>query len=124
MKQLKAGRDENYLLKALVGGLIYVRLPCADGKASAAIAGRVHLMQECRGKVASALALYVRALKRTQPTLAAWPGLRVEGIAHDRLFAILDSTSGEVISQYQVFSRFLHSIDANVPKALDICHEQ
>lgn len=74
----------------------------------------------------------IQALDRSQPVLPMGLGY-VEGITHQyrrhgtlTLFAALDLTSGEVITQckkrhrHQEFLQFLKQIDANVPEALDI----
>jgi putative transposase len=74
----------------------------------------------------------VQALDRTQPLLPLGLGY-VEGVTHDyvrhgttTLFAALDIASGRVLTRcaarhrHQEFLRFLHEIDAHVPKRLDI----
>jgi len=74
----------------------------------------------------------IQALDRTQPVLPMGLGY-VEGITHQykrhgtlTLFAALDLTTGQVITQckkrhrHQEFLAFLKHIDANVPEGLDI----
>jgi len=74
----------------------------------------------------------IQALDRTQPMLPLGLGY-VEGVTHDykrhgttTLFAALDITSGQVLTQcryrhrHQEFLNFLRHIDANAPKDMDI----
>jgi putative transposase len=74
----------------------------------------------------------IQALDRTQPMLPLGLGY-VEGVTHDykrhgttTLFAALDITSGQVLTQcksrhrHQEFLNFLQHIDANVPENLEI----
>jgi putative transposase len=74
----------------------------------------------------------IQALDRTQPMLPLGLGY-VEGVTHDykrhgttTLFAAFDITSGQVLTQckfrhrHQEFLNFLHHIEANVPKDLEI----
>jgi len=74
----------------------------------------------------------IQALDRTQPVLPMGLGY-VEGITHQyrrhgtlTLFAALDLSSGEVITQckkrhrHQEFLQFLKHIDSNVPEDMDI----
>ncbi|BBZ52687.1 IS630 family transposase [Mycobacterium heidelbergense] len=74
----------------------------------------------------------VQALDRTQPSLPMVPG-RAQTMTHDykrhgttTLFAALDVLTGKVIGsclpkhRHQEFLRFLHTIDREVPKGLDI----
>lgn len=74
----------------------------------------------------------IQALDRTQPILPLGLGY-VEGVTHDylrhgttTLFAALDITSGQVLTQckrrhrHQEFLQFLRRIDAAVPQELDV----
>jgi transposase len=74
----------------------------------------------------------IQALDRTQPVLPMRPG-QVERRSHDytrhgttTLFAALDAKSGEVIGEFhqrhraREFRKFLDTIDAAVPRALDL----
>jgi putative transposase len=74
----------------------------------------------------------IQALDRTQPMLPMGLGY-VEGITHDyerhgttTLFAALDIATGEVLTsckprhRHQEYLSFLKTIDANVPRSLDI----
>jgi putative transposase len=74
----------------------------------------------------------IQALDRTQPMLPMGLGY-VEGVTHDyvrhgttTLFAALDIASGEVITtckhrhRHQEYLSFLKTLDANVPKSLDV----
>jgi transposase len=75
---------------------------------------------------------HIQALDRTQPVLPMRPG-HVERRTHDytrhgttTLFAALDAKSGEIIGEFhqrhraREFRKFLATIDAAVPKALDV----
>ena len=75
---------------------------------------------------------HIQALDRTQPMLPLGLGY-VEGVTHDykrhgttTLFAALDIVSGQILTQckarhrHQEFLNFLHHVDANVPKDLEI----